>query len=745
VRKWLLQALLLFLLLPPMAAMDEVFFEIGGDIPRDPNAVYGVLDNGLHYYILPNKEPPGKVSMRLFVGVGSLMETDSQRGLAHFLEHMAFCGSENFSQADLIEELPRMGMQFGRHTAADTSFTETVYRLELPKGTRQVLNDGLLILRDYLAGLKLDPREIDRERLVILTELRDANSPQHRDREANYNFLFPGSIIGKRFPIGLEKVVSEVTAEDVCDFYKRFYTPISSAVVIVGDVDPPTVIRCLQHTMGDIPRKRGFQPSTDTGTIKVSGICANVYRDVELPQVTVSINTVEPLSGVRDSKELRQKDIYKRVGNYVVTRRLERISKQPKAPFDAGESSSNYSMRNGVRTASITLTTDGERALEAMRAAEKTLRMALETEFSPAEVEKAKTAILKCYADELNQAKSKQSTQLANKWVRAIGNNRVPTSLAWDYEFAKGVMDAMTSSDAWQAYRDEWAPTNRLLYASGNLPRNVGELSLRTAYANSMREFSRFDTVPVAETFAYRDFGTPGKIVLNSYDKEMNLYCYTFENGVRLNIKPTKCEDGKIFVNVRFGRGLLTEPRRKVGLTKFATWSFVEGGLGQHSCDDLHDIFAGKTWDVCFDVGVDAFVLSGHTTREDLGDELRLLAAYVVDPSFSKAGTQAAQRVIAQVYSEVERAPDGASAYDEQQLSYNNDSCFGRPSQEVIAAYTMEDVRDWLTDELINGYMEITIVGDVDANRAFDEVHKTFGALEARSGKMTATIEMVPM
>jgi zinc protease len=460
---------------------------------------------------------------------------------------------------------------------------------------------------------------------------------------------------------------------------------------------------------------------------------------VELPQVTVSINAVEPLKDIRDSKELRQRDIYSRIGNYVITRRLERLSKQPKAPFDTGESSTSYSMRNGVRATSIKLITDGERALEAMRTGEKTLRMALETEFSPAEVEKAKTAILKCYADKQSQAQFRQSAHLANKWVRAIGNNHVPTSSEWDYEFAKGVMESMTAFDAWQVYREEWAPQNRLLYASGNLPRNVGELALHTAYTRSQREFSRFDAPTISEIFAYRDFGSPGEIILNSYDKELNLHCYTFENGVRLNIKPTKCEAGQILVLVRFGRGLLAEPREKEGLSKFATWSFVEGGLEQHSHDDLQDIFAGRSWEVRFDVDVGTFLLSGHTTREDLNDELRLLAAYIVDPAFSSVGAQEAQKVIARAYSEVDHTAEGISDREKQQFMRSGDPCLGSPSLKAMATYTMEDVRNWLTDELQEGYMEITILGDMDVNSTFEEVHKTFGALKARSGKVAGS------
>jgi zinc protease len=153
----------------------------------------------------------------------------------------------------------------------------------------------------------------------------------------------------------------------------------------------------------------------------------------------------------------------------------------------------------------------------------------------------------------------------------------------------------------------------------------------------------------------------------------------------------------------------------------------------------LSDIFAGKTWGVRFGVGVDASVLSGRTTRNDLDDELRLLAAYMVDPAFSEVGAQEAQKVIAQVYPEMEHTAEGTLGDEGQQFLHNNDQRFGYPDQEVMAAYTMDDVRDWLWEELRDGYMEITIVGDVNVNHTLEQVRKTFGTFKLRSGKPAPT------
>ena len=142
----------------------------GSDIPVDPAVTWGVLDNGLRYAILPNSEPPNRVSLRLYVDAGSLMETDSQQGLAHFLEHMAFNGTKEFPAGEMVEYFQRLGMGFGSHTNAHTSFHETVYKLELPGTESALLNDAFKLLRDYADGMLLGEKEIEKERGVILKE-----------------------------------------------------------------------------------------------------------------------------------------------------------------------------------------------------------------------------------------------------------------------------------------------------------------------------------------------------------------------------------------------------------------------------------------------------------------------------------------------------------------------------------------------------------------------------------------------
>ena len=172
------------------------------DIAADKNVTWGVLENGMRYAILPNVEPPNRVSLRLFVDAGSLMEEDNQQGLAHFLEHMAFNGTTNFPPGEMVEYFQRLGMGFGNHTNAHTSFNETVYKLELPNVEDPILDEAFKLLRDYSDGMQMLTEEIEAERGIIMSEKRTRDSVGWRTFVEQIGFALPEHKVGSRLPIG---------------------------------------------------------------------------------------------------------------------------------------------------------------------------------------------------------------------------------------------------------------------------------------------------------------------------------------------------------------------------------------------------------------------------------------------------------------------------------------------------------------------------------------------------------------
>ncbi len=224
--------------LAPLCAAAPRFAHESSDLKPDAAAKFGVLENGLRYVIYPNAEPKGRASLRLLVLAGSLHEEENQRGVAHFLEHMAFNGSIHYAPGTLVEFFQRMGMSFGGDTNASTGLERTLYLLELPETSAKTLGEGLKVFSDYAGGLLLTAEEIDKERGIILSEKRARDNVGFRTFEAQFQFMLPETILPKRMPIGSVEVIEKAPRGRFVEFWDRWYRPEKMAAIIVGDVDP---------------------------------------------------------------------------------------------------------------------------------------------------------------------------------------------------------------------------------------------------------------------------------------------------------------------------------------------------------------------------------------------------------------------------------------------------------------------------------------------------------------------------
>ena len=230
------------------AVTPEPWPQATSDIAPDPKAVFGSLENGMRYIIYPNAEPPKRVSLRMHIASGSLMEADDQQGLSHFLEHMVFNGSKDFSADELIPKMQRLGISFGAHVNAYTSFDETVYMLDLPDLSEETMKLGFTVMRDFADGALLDADEIDKERGVILSEKVSRDSVGDRIMRQQFTKILPGSLLAKRFPIGLDEVIQTATRERFTDLYTRFYIPRRMTFVVVGDIAPLAMEKTIKET-----------------------------------------------------------------------------------------------------------------------------------------------------------------------------------------------------------------------------------------------------------------------------------------------------------------------------------------------------------------------------------------------------------------------------------------------------------------------------------------------------------------
>ncbi|MBA3686082.1 MAG: insulinase family protein, partial [Planctomycetes bacterium] len=222
------------------------------DLRPDPAVRWGRLGNGLRYCLMRNQQPREKVSLRLQVESGSLLESEAQRGLAHYLEHLAFNGTTNFPPGQLTRRLQPAGIAFGAHSNAHTSFDETVYKLDLPDPSAATVDLGLTVITDFAGGMLIGADEVAKERGVILAEMRDRNTPAYRQRLAEFAVMFPGLRLGERFPIGIPETIAAASPELIRAYYDAWYRPERMILAVVGAIDLDVMAQAVESRLGPL-------------------------------------------------------------------------------------------------------------------------------------------------------------------------------------------------------------------------------------------------------------------------------------------------------------------------------------------------------------------------------------------------------------------------------------------------------------------------------------------------------------
>lgn len=720
---------------PASKLRGDTFAHVGSDLSPDPAIRFGTLPNGVRYALLHNNEPKNRASLRLHIGAGSFNETEAQRGVAHFLEHMAFNGSEHYAAGTLVEFFQRMGMSFGGDTNAFTSFDQTVYMLELPKTDAPTLAEGLRVFADYAGGLLLNSAEIDKERGIILSEKRTRDSVGFRTLVAQFEYVLADTLLPKRLPIGLVPVIEKAPREAFVDFYNTWYRPELTTIVAVGDFDVAALEQQITGTFANLKARAPARPAPDRGQIPAfKGIRAFYHGEPEAPATEVSISTLTPCGFEPDTAAKRLADLPRSLATAIINRRLAILAKKENAPFTSGRTSVNegYDL---FREASIELTCKADQWSAALGVADQELRRALTHGFTTAELREITANFLNSLEQAAKTAPTRRSGQLASSLVSSLNDREVFTHPAADLALYKPALEKITPADCLAALRAVWPDTGRYVAVTGNaqIPAAEASAQLTAAYQKSAAIAVAAPAVETDTAWAYTNFGAPGTVTSRQSVADLGITLVTFANGVRLNLKPTDFEASRIRVSVRIGDGQITEPKTQPGLTAYAGSTFNAGGLGKHSSDELRRILAGKTVGAGFSIAGDAFVLGGATNREDLLLELQLITAHITDPGYRAEAARQATKRFEQMYLQLAHTPSGPINLEVLRLLANGDSRFGTPAQAVMNQRTLAEVRAWLTPQFAQGAIEIAIVGDFDLEATITAVGQTLGALPARA------------
>jgi len=699
------------------------------DIAADPDIRFGALPNGMRYALRKQSIPPGQASLRLRFDAGSLDETDAQQGLAHFLEHMAFNGSKAVPEGEMVKILERLGLSFGADTNASTDFTETVYKLDLPRTDAETVDTSLMLLREAAGALLIDPGAVDRERGVVMSEERARDTPAYRVYKARTEFLLKGQRPPQRYPIGKVEVLKSARADQIADFYHRFYRPERAVLVAVGDFDLDAMEAKIKAGFGDW---RGAEPvgvDPDLGPVAPRGPEARLVIEPGAPP-SLQIAWVSPPDRAADTLAKRRHDLVEQLGFAVLNRRLSAIGRGPAPPF-LGAAAFRSTQFDAADVAMVTVNAEAGRWKDALGAVEQEQRRAVDYGVRQDELDREITETRALVRAAVAGAATRRQSQIAGEIVGSLQEDEVVTSPAQDAAFFEEAVKDLKADRVSAALKAAFKGQGPLVFMTSPVDIPGGEQTVLAALQASRKVEVAAPGAPGEISWPYASFGAPGKVAEQREIADLDAVMVAFENGVRLTVKPTRFRDDEILVRVNVGDGLIDLPGDRQGAA-WASTALVEGGLKQISTQDMERVLASNLYSTGFNVTDDAFVLSGATRPDDLSVQLQVLTAYLAEPGWRPEAFQRIQNSGKTIHDQYEATASGVLARDLSGLLHAGDRRWTFPDRDQIAHARLEDLKAQLGPILAKGSVEVVIVGDTTVEKAIQAVAETLGALPPR-------------
>lgn len=600
-------------------------------LPVDPKVRYGKLDNGLTYYIRHNELPQQRAEFYIAQRVGSILEEESQRGLAHFLEHMAFNGTKNYPGKAMLNYLETIGVKFGENVNAYTAFDETVYNMSNVPMTRETIIDScLMVLHDWSGFISLEDKEIDKERGVIHEEWRTRSNAQMRMWDQLIPEIYPNSQYANRMPIGLMSVVDNFKYQVLRDYYKKWYRPDLQAIIVVGDINVDQVENKIKQLFSDIPRpvnaaQRVMYPVPDNVQPIVS-----VASDPEATRTTLAIffkhdplpEEVKPTAYALISGYLTN------LGQMMINTRLAELTQQANPPFiGAGVEDGEYMVsRTKDAFTAYAICKEGE-IDKAMTALVQELYRVDKFGFTQSELDRAKADMLRSMESVYNDREKQYNESFVREYVNNFTNGEVIPGIEFEFNFINNVLPKLTLEQVTSSIQELLGDSNVVITVSG--PKKEG-----LTYPSKDELLSVFEKAKSSELTPYQDKlsdeplvprePVAGKVKKEAYDKTFDATVWMLSNGARVVVKKTDFKEDQILMQgVSFGGNSLIDNDEIINILAMNDVLGVNG-LGNYSKTDLPKVLAGKKVGISASVGTTTENVTGSCSPKDLSTMMQL-------------------------------------------------------------------------------------------------------------------------
>lgn len=627
------QARLLFLTVAfGWAATASAQTDLKKPIPMDPKVRYGKLPNGMTYYIRKNEEPKKRAELYLINKVGAIQEEDKENGLAHFTEHMAFNGTKNFPKNELVSYLQRAGVKFGDDLNAFTGQDQTVYQLPVPTDSADIFNKAFVVLEDWAHNITFEGAEIDKERGVILEELRGGKGAQQRMRDKWLPILVGDSKYGKRNIIGTEDILKNFSHETIRNFYKTWYRPDLQAIAAVGDFDIDQVEKMIKQRFGAIPKAVKPRPLGKFPVADFKGTRVAIVTDPEQPYMLAQVITKLPKAEEKtlgDSRESIKRNLF----NQMLQARLQEQTQQANPPFLYGGAGYGGFIGDYDSFINIAVAKDGnlERAVKAVLDEGARVK---KFGFTATELDRTKKQLLTATEKRFKERDKTKSASYVNEYMGNFLEESPIPGIEFQFEFVQGQLDGITIAEI-------NALANKYLIADN---RTVLVLASEKDKAKLPTEATILEWINTAgkDVTAYEDkvvnkplienLPAAGRTVSTKQIPEIGVTELTLSNGVKVVLKPTDFKNDEILIGARSQGGTSLYDEKDYMSAGMADAVVEESGIGEFNTPALKKYLTGKVANVSPFVGENEEGFSGNCSPKDLETALQLVYGYFTKP-----------------------------------------------------------------------------------------------------------------
>ncbi|KPM33128.1 Peptidase M16 domain protein [Croceitalea dokdonensis DOKDO 023] len=602
------------------------------NIPIDPNVKVGQLDNGLTYYIRNNGKPEDKVELRLVVNAGSIMETERQLGLAHFMEHMNFNGTKNFEKNDLVDYLQSIGVKFGADLNAYTSFDETVYILPIPSDDPEKLEKGFQIIEDWAHNTTLSEEAIDGERGVVLEELRIRLGAEERMQKVTLPKMMYGSRYAERLPIGTKENLENFSYDDVRDYYNTWYRPDLMAVIAVGDLDVATMegkikshFSGIEKAKNPVERKSYELPNHEETLIAIAADSEAAFSRV---QVMYKDRFETPVvKTVGDYRESLVKNLF----STLINNRLDELGNSAKPPFVFGYSYYGGTYARTKNAYQSIAQTSPEGQMDGLKAVLEENERVKRYGFQAGEFDRAKKSLLARLEKRYNDRDKQESNRMVNPYIYHYLENQPIPGIEWEYSMTKNLLPTIQLEEIGNLINTFLHDDNRVIVITGPEKEGVQQISEEAVRA-------LLESIKTAEIAPYKDEAVraelmetlppAGSITATETNKKLGVTTFTLSNGAKVTFKKTDFKNDEVLFEAFSPGGTSLYSDEELKATAFANSGLSQAGIGGLSLTDMGKFMSGKIVRVTPRIGSFSENFSGSAAPKDLETLFQMVHLY---------------------------------------------------------------------------------------------------------------------